>query len=387
MRIQEIEFCDKDADWELAPTPFFPNLTLLVGISGVGKTRILRAISTLCDISKGSDNDQFWGVHWQTRFIVDDGSEYSWSGAYEEREPVNGGGDPEEDMPFPWPSNDKTKPRPKVIEEFLSRDKTTIIERDSVQIRLRGEPTPKLSPYESVLSILSEEDDVSAAHEAFKQVLPVDHSEGPSGYEFVARLDSLFEQHDTLEKIRNSKLSTKTKLALAHKNDRATFDEITARFKEVFPQVEQVDIKRLSPGFPGEMLQIRIKERGVGKWIPEDRISSGMSRTLIHLSRMALWPDGMVILIDEFENSLGVNCLDFVTDDLVGASSRHQFIITSHHPYIVNRIDTRNWKIVVRDGAVVSTRDASEFGLDGSRHEAFIKLMNLPMYQEGITVE
>ena len=34
-----------------------------------------------------------------------------------------------------------------------------------------------------------------------------------------------------------------------------------------------------------------------------------------------------------------------------------------------------------------STRDASEFGLDESRHEAFIKLMNLPLYQEGIAVE
>ena len=107
----------------------------------------------------------------------------------------------------------------------------------------------------------------------------------------------------------------------------------------------------------------------------------------MHLCRMALWPDGMVILIDEFENSLGVNCLDFVTDDLVGESSRHQFIITSHHPYIVNRIDTRHWKIVVRDGGTVSTKDASEFGLDESRHEAFIKLMNLPLYQEGIAVE
>ncbi len=114
MRIQELEFCDKDADWELAPTEFFPDLTLLVGVSGVGKTRILQAISTLRDIAKGSDIDPLWGVHWRTRFTVDDGSEYSWSGAFEERESANEGRSPFDDPHFVWLSKDKTKPRPKI---------------------------------------------------------------------------------------------------------------------------------------------------------------------------------------------------------------------------------------------------------------------------------
>jgi len=386
MRILELQFHDKDSDWQLATTEFFPDLTLLVGISGVGKTRILQAVSALRGITERDDGNYFWGTRWNTRFATDDGTEYCWSGSFEERDSPSGVADLDDDLPFVWPSDTTTKPRPKVVTEYLARGSCPIVERDNGVIRLRGEATPKLSPYESAVKILSEEDDVSSVHSAFKQVLSVDHSDDPPGYAHVPHFQRLCKELDTLEKIRNSKYSTKIKLGLVYENDRPTFDRISERFVDVFPQVQKVDVKRLKSAFPGEFLQIRIKERGVGKWIPEHKISSGMSRTLLHLSRMVLWPDGMVVLIDEFENSLGVNCIDFVTNDLVDESRRAQFLITSHHPYIINNIDTRHWKIVVRDGSVVSTRSAAEFGLEESSHEAFIKLMNLESYQEGIAV-
>nr|WP_293102352.1 hypothetical protein [Okeania sp. SIO2F4] len=49
-------------------------------------------------------------------------------------------------------------------------------------------------------------------------------------------------------------------------------------------------------------------------WILSPHISSGMLKTLMYISELYLSPEGSVILIDEFENSLGVNCLDSVTD-------------------------------------------------------------------------
>ena len=61
-----------------------------------------------------------------------------------------------------------------------------------------------------------------------------------------------------------------------------------------------------------------------------------------------LWPDGSVILIDEFENSLGVNCLDEITEDVVKESRRLQFILTSHHPYIIldsGENDPPDWSV------------------------------------------
>ncbi|MDV2999866.1 MAG: hypothetical protein N5P05_001472 [Chroococcopsis gigantea SAG 12.99] len=51
----------------------------------------------------------------------------------------------------------------------------------------------------------------------------------------------------------------------------------------------------------------------------------------MYISQLYLAPDNSIILIDEFENSLGVNCLDSVTE-LVLNNNKLQFIITSHHP-------------------------------------------------------
>jgi hypothetical protein len=91
-----------------------------------------------------------------------------------------------------------------------------------------------------------------------------------------------------------------------------------------------------------------------------------------------------VFLIDEFENSLGVNCLDDLTTALVSHERDLQFIITSHHPYIINNISYSNWKIITRDGGVVTAHDADEFNLGKSKHQAFTQLINLDAYAEGV---
>ena len=385
MRIQELEYHDKESGWQLAPTEFFPGLTLLVGISGVGKTRILRAVSELRRIANGDDDRPLWGVHWNARFTTDDGGEYRWSGAFEERN-ADDDSAVEEDHPFFSSFAEGTKPQPEIIKESLIRDGATIVHRDHAKIKLSGQLMPKLSRYESVVHILREEDDIAPVYAAFDKILEVDHSNDLSRLISPLNVGNLVPIFKTLDKIRRGRFSTKTKLALVHIYERPIFDRIIDQFLHVFPQVQKVNIKRFQT-FDSDFFDIQIKERGVSKWIPEHKISSGMWRTLIHLSRMALWPDGMVVLIDEFENSLGVNCIDFVMDDLVEQSDRLQFIITSHHPYIINNIDTQNWKIVVREGSVVSTRDAAEFGLADSSHEAFFKLMNLSQYQNGIAAE
>ena len=42
------------------------------------------------------------------------------------------------------------------------------------------------------------------------------------------------------------------------------------------------------------------------------------------------------------------------------------------------------WKIVTRRGGVVTVRDAKDFNLGKSRHQAFLQLINLEEYSEGI---
>ena len=78
----------------------------------------------------------------------------------------------------------------------------------------------------------------------------------------------------------------------------------------------------------------------------------------MHLLELALASPGTVIVIDEFENSLGVNCLPALSDLLLDHARELQFILTSHHPYVINNIPSTWWKVVTRQGGVVTVKDA-----------------------------
>src|SRR5205085_2127638 len=70
--------------WRLTPPmDFFPDLTLLVGVSGAGKTQILRTICRLRDIARDRNaNTRAWGVSWRVTFHTA-GKQYTWSGELE----------------------------------------------------------------------------------------------------------------------------------------------------------------------------------------------------------------------------------------------------------------------------------------------------------------
>ncbi|MFE7822297.1 hypothetical protein ACFU1R_29605, partial [Priestia megaterium] len=92
-------------------------------------------------------------------------------------------------------------------------------------------------------------------------------------------------------------------------------------------------------------------------------------------------PDDSIIIIDEFENSLGVNCIDLVAGQLL--QNKKQFIITSHHPYIINKISYTHWRIVIRNANKVIVRSSDYYRLGSSNHEAFKELLNLDAFLEG----
>jgi predicted ATPase len=128
-----------------------------------------------------------------------------------------------------------------------------------------------------------------------------------------------------------------------------------------------------------------MKEKGVEKWIPQDEISSGMYRSLMQIGELYLCPEGSVLLMDEFENSLGVNCIDELTNDILDSEREIQFVLTSHHPYIINNIPYRNWKIVTRNGGSVSIKNAADYKIGvSSKHDAFMQLLQLEEFANGI---
>src|SRR5690606_33058014 len=105
----------------------------------------------------------------------------------------------------------------------------------------------------------------------------------------------LLRTHRSLKSIQESTEDIRIKLFLAYKNSPKTFNTIKERYIDIFPQVEDVKVEPLDydskddiPFFIKEYPFIQIKEIGVDKWIKQENISSGMFRSLIHISEIYL---------------------------------------------------------------------------------------------------
>ena len=378
MRINKFIFNDKTSEWSLDGISF-DRLTLLVGASGVGKTQILKAILALRQITEG---DSISGIQWNVEFETVTGQNYTWEGEFENKWPQSFIEVEDEEM---------KKNNPKILREKLTFKGKNIIDRNSYETKFQGKKTLKLSPQQSIIYILKEEDLIKPVFDGFKKVIFSDQSESqrePFRINFF-NANKLVGKYNTLKKIQESDEDIRIKLYLVSKSDPKTFNKIRDRFCEIFPQVESLKYEPMDiedddiPIFLKEFPVIQIKEIGVPKWIQQGKISSGMFRTLIHVSEMYLCPEGTVFLIDEFENSLGINCIDELTNDILKSSRQVQFVITSHHPYIINNIDFSNWKLVTRKSGVVKTNPIDKFINGKSKHDKFMQLMQLKQYETG----
>lgn len=378
MTLLSLKYGNLEQEWEFEQIDFF-DLTLLVGVSGVGKTQILRSIYTLKHIANGKSQN---GVKWEVKFKTLKGNTFTWKGEFENIKEKN------ELIPDFFES-EKEKIKPKIVFEQLLQNENIIIERDSTNFTFNGTEMPKLTSTESAVNILKEEDLIKEVFESFNLIILRDHTQ-KEGVRFSGlSIEKLKKKYKNFEEIKESDLDTFHKFALVYDISKSTFEEIKTRFIEVFPQIEDIKVEPIKDdemsSFMFEATVIQIKEIGVQKWIPHNRMSSGMLRTLLHIAEMYLWNDGTVILIDEFENSLGLNCIDVLTEDLIYENNKIQFIATSHHPYIINKIPYDYWKIVTRKGSLIKTFDAKDFDLGKSHHDRFMSLINHPFYKQGIS--
>jgi hypothetical protein len=376
MKIISIKFADKNQGWHFDQINFF-NLTLLVGVSGVGKTQILKSILALKEIANG---DSLNGIKWEINFETLNNKTYHWQGEFEEiktKSPVHNLVE----------SENEDEAKPKILYEKLILDNDLIIEKKPEgSIFFRKKKMPKLSSQESIIKIFREEDDVKLVYDGFKKIIFRDHT-SKEGFRWgIIDIDKIKQKYKTLKDIQESDLETNLKLACVYDNVPEVFEKIKTKFTTVFEQVEDIKVTPIEddgvPSFLANTPIIQIKEKN--SWIPQSRISSGMLRTFFHISEMFLWSQGTIILIDEFENSLGVNCINVLTDDLIFENDHIQFIATSHHPYIINKIPYDYWKIINREGSKIIAYDAKDFDLGESHHERFMNLINLPQYTGNI---
>src|ERR671932_527668 len=297
MRIKKVAFWDKELEWRFEPI-YFSDLALLVGVSGVGKTQILQGILNLQGIANGASLN---GLAWDVTFSTVNNVEYRWQGEFETQK-----------LPAIIPNEEDEINKFRIVREELSREGNVIIERSNNEIKFKGETTPKLSPFQSAVEILNQEEDISPVQQAFNEIIYSDNSSLLNQiYGIPVRVLSIISNNNfAVENVQASDMPILLKLALMARHFPDIFDQIKTQF---------------------------------------------------------------------------INIFDDVTD-LIMENRNIQFILTSHHPYIINNIGMEHWKIVTRKGGVVTVIDAKDLNLGKSRHQAFMQLINLEEYSEGIKV-
>lgn len=374
MKIISLRLKNNFLGWDFDEIDFSSNLTLLVGVSGAGKTQILRAIIDLRRIANGKAIN---GFEWKIIFSTVNGTEFIWEGGFDTVET--------NELSFDEADKEKQDPQEKssLVYETLTSNNQVLIQRNQGEIKFKNSQMPKLSSHQSMIYILKEETLIKEAFDAINKIQYRDHTR--NSLRLINSKQSLHllkNKCQTLESIVNSDEDIRTKLYLTYENEPNIFKKIRSRFIDIFQQIEDIKIEPMEiDELPKRLTEntavISIKEKSVPKWIREDRMSSGMLRTIIHVSDIFLSNEGSVILIDEFENSLGINCIDILTDDLIHENKTLQFIATSHHPYIINNIPYEYWKIVTRQGGHIRICNASDYHLGKSKQDAFIQLTKI----------
>lgn len=370
MKIIRVSFKDRKSGWNIKDL-YFNNLTLLVGASGVGKTQILNVINSLVRIGQGKSAG---AVEWGLDFEINN-LKYRWEGAFATNE------------------NDQSKavdiqePALPIEYERLYRingKNELLVDRIIQKLKFKGKQTVKLEATKSAIALLKEEPDIMPVYSGLTHIYSLRPSV-ESGIRIpFTKIESVAPIKSLVELRKYANFTPIEKLFLLYKNQLNEYSDIVERFTDIFPFVETIDftIETFIDKFQYPVL--RIKERGLDTWIPQDRISSGMLRTLVHIIVITLAEAGDVILIDEFENGLGVNCIEEVADMIINPEQDLQFVITSHHPYVINNIDYKWWKIVTRKGNDVSVHTAESLRIgDHSKHDAFLQLVQSSAYQTG----
>ena len=375
MKIKSFNFNSDNQNWHIEEV-YFDDLNLLVGASGVGKTRILRALDLICDVAKGKDR-KLDDVEWSINFSHL-GHDYKWdlktSNSIDEA--------------FSSEPGQAEILYEKLI-EVKDDHELEILQRTTTEFKLNSEKLPKLKRTESAITLLAEEDSIAPIAEAFKRFIFNETPQqaifstpfNPANVSMSSNPELADSEHIDIEKFKERSVDTPTvfKAYFLQETFPHVFDEIKESYIEIFSSVNDIRVIVNRESNNDYRLLFEIEEDGLENWISQQRISSGMYRTLTYLVEVLAAPEESVVVIDEFENSLGINCMPELTDFILDKSPNLQFILTSHHPYIINNIPWKTWQVVSKLNNKIRSRKALNIPeLDtASSLDKFTQLVNL----------
>jgi len=225
MKLLRLSYQDLSSGLSIDSCEFFLDLNLLVGISGAGKTSILKAISNLKRITNGASIN---GVKWDVELLTNDHVRYHWLGEFEVRKARSLIKIEEDEF-----NNNDGENRVSIIRETLLKDQ---------------EVSPKLPSYLSCIELFNQEEDVFPVRQEFNKMIfnPLKFNISYSAVDKILENDE-YAKYNSLSELQSSQLPISDKLLITYKKYPDTFEIIKRKFLDIFPQVEDLKIESLEP--------------------------------------------------------------------------------------------------------------------------------------------
>ena len=358
------------------PNAKFERVNLIVGDSGTGKTRFLNTISNFANQAT-ADSIRYLG-DWEVVFTVD-GKKYRWELTVDS-DPAN---------------EEKVVSREKL---FLEKQvgPELIVTRTKDDFTYRGKTLPRLSRTVTSISLLKDEEEIARINTGFKRVITRRFftNELSENFAFYSIPPNALDKHvkaKDLDKLLQDKIGFQNKIYLLKEIFPQKYQQLTEFYRQAFPFITEFAFREFSDVQKSMTLPFRtrafcFKEKNLDSWVPVHDISSGMQKVFLITLDLFLMPDDGIMLIDEYENSLGISAINFFPDLVLGNDFKCQFVISSHHPYIINNIPIENWLVFHRKGVDVSLKSGRDlkpkFGR--SKQQYFTQLINDPFYVDGV---
>ena len=361
-------------DWNFDELEF-NRVNLFVGDTATGKTRLLNTIFNL-GVMAVRENQNILAGKFDVTFEIDN-KEYHWI--------IESCRNDENESELSFESLN--------IKKGDSYEE--IIHRENLDFVFNGTHIPKMSTKKTSIVLLQNEELINPIFNDFGKIVTRKFSEDTLAVEreigLVLWNMKQIEQFQNLENVFKGNIRLNQKLFILKKYHNEIFREISDWYKRIFPFVDEVDVKNITdieeisednsiaPAFC-------IKEKKGDKWIFIPDFSSGMLKILLLLVDVMIIPNGGISIIDEYENSLGINSIGFLPSLIYELEKDNQFFISSHHPYIINEIPIENWYIFHRENMNVSILHGQKVieRYGKSNQSAFIKLINDDFYSQGI---
>lgn len=359
-------------DWDFQETEL-NNVNLIVGASGSGKTRYL---NTIFNVSSSIVHGQpFRPGYWRLTVKTEE-YEYVW-----EYEGVKVDGENQ--------IKKESVKRKRIDSQEVFEN---LIDRVPDNFVFCGTKLPKLQRDRPGITLLKEEEKIAPLYETFSKVqIRKFHDEGLkdalSLQDVSKELRDLSKSKDGILALWKQQPALSAKMFLLKEKFPQYYKLAVDTFERVFPSIKECDVQILKdPGIniqpPGMVPVFLIKEDKINRKIPLHELSSGMQKVLLIIADIITLPKGSIYIIDEYENSLGINAIDFLPEFLVAHGKDIQFLVTTHHPYLINSMPMKTWRVFHRNGSKVSIKGGAEFEekYGKSKQKAFVQLINDPFY-------